>query len=234
MLMGVVSGLMLQAWWGHRVARMKRKIPKRWPLVPRVVTNTHERLAWIWVKAAFFDHAVMVKMPVTRFTLPRNQEQAQHWYQLLSNAYCTFTVVDGSGRVVGCIDVANPQRNSKRSQILKQSLLEQCGIGYRVIDADQPPEAQEIRIEFMGDMALQARASHKRTDSQVDVVSHQLRASLHRQRRTRHSDTAPLSEDSRLQSEFPSDHTDVDSHILHSWQGNSFLSPLDSRKAELN
>ena len=233
---GIGLGLLLCGWWGRRVARVKRRIPKRWPLLPRTVANSQERIAWIWMNRTFFDHSVMIKMPVTRFTIPKSPEQAQHWYQLLSNAYCTFTVVDGFGRVIGCVDLASPIRNNKRSQILKQSLLEQCGIGYVVVDSNHLPDAEEIRFEFMGETASQHRANVRRTAPAVDAASHQLRASLQRQRRTRHSDSdaAPLSIDAAEQSDFPSDFRGGDSHILHSWHGNSFLSPLDSRKADLN
>ena len=231
---GVTAGFLLHGWWARRLARMKRRIPKRWPLLPRAVTNSQERLAWLWMDRIFFDHFVMIKMPVTRFTLPRSQEQGQHWYQLLSNAYCTFTIVDALGRVVGCVDVASPLRNFKRSYILKQCLLAQCGIGYVVIDTRQLPDASEIRAEFLGEQASQHRAENARSAREINDASEQLRASLKRQRKTRHSDMAPLSEHHSGQSEFASDLQGGDSHILHSWQGNSFLSPLDSRKAGLD
>lgn len=231
---GAAAGFLLHAWWTRRVARMKRRIPKRWPLVARPVVSSQERLAWLWLTRTFFDHSVMIKMPVTRFTLPRTPEQGQHWYQLLSNAYCTFTVVDALGRVVGCVDVASPLRNFKRSQILKQSLLDQCGIGYVVIDTSHLPDAAEVRTEFLGERASQQRANNARNAREVSDASKQLRASLKRQRKTRNSDMAPLSEPNSRQSEFSSDLQGSDSHILHSWQGNSFLSPLDSRKAGLD
>lgn len=234
MTIGVPSGILLHVWWTLRVARMKRRIPKHWPLVSRAVTNSQERLAWLWMSRTFFDHSVMIKMPVTRFTLPKSQEQGQQWYQLISNAYCTFTVVDAFGRVVGCVDLTSPLRNLKRSQILKQSLLDQCGIGYVVIDASHFPDATEIRAEFLGERASQHRANNARSAREVNVASEQLRASLKRQRKTRHSDVAPLSDHNAGQSEFSSDLHGSDSHILHSWQGNSFLSPLDSRRAALD
>ena len=231
---GTAAGFLLHAWWTRRVARMKRRIPKRWPLVARPVLSSQERLAWLWLTRAFFDHSVMIKMPVTRFTLPRTQEQGQHWYQLLSNAYCTFTVVDALGRVVGCVDVASPMRNSKRSQILKQSLLDHCGIGYVVIDTSYLPDAAEIRAEFLGERASQQRANNAKDAREVGAASEQLRASLQRQRETRRSDFSPLSRDSAGHSELKSALQGSDRHIPHSWRGNSFLFPLDSRKAELN
>lgn len=232
-IVGLAGGFLLHAWWTRRVARMKRRIPKHWPLVPRSVVNSQERLAWLWMSRTFFDHSVMIKMPVTRFTLPRTLKQGQHWYHLLSNAYCTFTVVDAFGRVVGCVDVSSPLRNFKRSQILKQSLLDQCGIGYVVLDTSHLPDAVEVRTGFLGERASQHRANNARGAREVNVASEQLRASLKRQRKTRHSDMAPLSGRAG-ESEFSSDLHGSDSRILHSWHGNSFLSPLDSRKAGLD
>ena len=231
---GACAGFLLNLWWRRRTARARLRIPRHWPLVSRTVTNSQERLAWLWICRAFFDHSVMIKMPVTRFTLPKSKEQGQHWYHLLSSAYCTFTIVDALGHVVGCVDVSDPLRNAKRSRILKQSLLDQCGIGYVVIDSSQLPDAAEIRAEFLGERASQHRANSAKNAREVNAVSEQLRASLKRQRKTRHSDMAPLSEHSTGPSEFPSQLQGSDSYILHSWQSNSFLSPLDSRKADLN
>jgi hypothetical protein len=233
-LLGAGVGVWGHQAWMKRVARLKRRVPQRWPLVPRAVANTQERVAWLWMTRAFFDHAVMIKMPITRFTLPQTLEQGHQWYQLLSNAYCTFTVVDAGGRVIGCVDVASPLTNSKKSQILKQSLLDQCGIGYIVVDPTFLPETAEVRAEFLGVQAERHRAEHANGRAAVSAASDQLRASLHKQRQTRPSDRAPLSAESPSISKLPSELTTDDSHILHSWQNNSFLMPLDSRKAGLN
>ena len=56
------------------------------------MANSQERKVWRWLVRVFFDHHVMVKIPVTRFTMPRAKENSEHWYQMLSGVYCTFTV----------------------------------------------------------------------------------------------------------------------------------------------
>lgn len=234
LVIGTASGFSWHAWQSRRETIRRKRIPRLWPLIPRLVINSQERMAWRWLTRVFFDHSVMIKMPVTRFTLPKTQEQGQHWYQLLTNAYSTFTLVNLEGQVVGCIDVANPLRNSKRSQILKHSLLAQCGIGYVVINSPDFPDASEIRAKFFGEIASQQRADFAKNEYKVSAASDQLRASLKRQRTTRNSDLAPLAADSSGISEYASDLNEADSHILHSWQGNSFLSPLDSRKGGLS
>lgn len=155
------------------------------------MVNSQERLAWLWISRTFFAHFMMIKMPVTRFSLLRTQEQDQQRCQLPSNARYTFTIVDAFGRVVRCVDVAGPLRNVKRSQILKQYSLDQCGIGYVVIDTSHRPDATEIRSEFLGERASQHRADNARSAREVNVASEQLRSSLKRQRKTRHSDMPP-------------------------------------------
>lgn len=233
-MLGAGVGVWGQSVWLKRVARLTRRVPKRWPLVPRTVANTQERVAWRWMTHAFFDHSVMLKMPITRFTLPRSLEQGNRWYQLLSNAYCTFTVIDTSGRVIGCVDVASPLTNSKKNRILKQSLLDQCGISYIVVDPSFLPDAAEIRAEFLGVQAERQRAEHANDRAAVSAASDQLRASLHKQRQTRPSDHAPLSTDSALMSTLPAELASDDSHVPHGWQNNSFLMPVDSRRAGFN
>lgn len=51
----------------------------------------------------------MVKLPVTRFTMPQVREESQHWFQMLSGVYCTFTVCNVEGQVIGCVDVPGPR-----------------------------------------------------------------------------------------------------------------------------
>jgi hypothetical protein len=83
--------------------------PARWPLNPRVIVNSEERRVWRWLCRAFVDHHIMVKIPVTRFTMPRSPDNSVHWFNLLNGAYCTFTVCTPEGRAVGCVDVPGPK-----------------------------------------------------------------------------------------------------------------------------
>jgi Protein of unknown function (DUF2726) len=234
MLIGALLGIVIYSWLLRRAAREHRRIPKRWPLCARLVASSEERKVWRWLAGAFYDYSVMIKMPVTRFTLPRTKEQGAHWYEILSSVYCTFTVVGVDGQVVGCVDVPNVRRIARRNQILKETLLNQCGIAYLVIESTRLPSLQDIRSEFLGEMASMTR-EHERDEAAIRAASTSLRASLMHQRLTRASDMAPLApsraktpgtRDSGNQSALPS-------QFPSNWSENSFLMPLDSRKAEL-
>ena len=149
MLVGVALGAFLSAWQARRAERARRRIPARWPLNPRVIVNSEERRVWRWLCRAFVDHHIMVKMPVTRFTMPRSPDNSVHWFNLLNGAYCTFTVCTPEGRAVGCVDVPGPKGLSRRNQQLKHSLLTQCGIAYWLIRSNDLPTLTEIRLEFL-------------------------------------------------------------------------------------
>lgn len=232
-IFGTSAGFLIHSWWMNRLARLQRTVPSKWPLIPRPVTSSLERAAWGWMTRAFYDHAVMIKMPVTRFTLPQTKEQGLHWYKLLSGAYCTFTVVAGDGRVLGCVDVVAPLTKSKKSQILKESLLNQCGIGYVVVDATNLPDTAEIRAEFLGANAAMQRARSAANVAAVAAASHQLRSSLNRQRKTRRDDRRSAEVSRFPEESYSSEFITVNSGLPSTWQSNSFLTPLDSRKAPL-
>ena len=233
MALAVAIALLVAEQRARKATRLKRKIPLRWPLSPRTIANTRERIVWVWMCQTFDDHAVMVKMPVTRFMFPTTPEQGQTWYQLLTNAYCTFTVVDAGGRVIGCVDVTDPSTYDKRSQNLKRSLLSTCGIGYAVVDSTFLPEGAKIRAEFIGAQDQHRRSSATRRTAAATEASDQLRSSLHKQRQTRTTGPAPLSSDADSESELPSHLSTGSGQLGYSWQKNSFLMPIDSRKIDL-
>lgn len=234
MLVGALLGIVTYSWLLRRAARERRRIPKRWPLSARLVASSEERKVWRWLAGAFYDHSVMIKMPVTRFTLPRTKEQGAHWYEILSSVYCTFTVVGVDGRVIGCVDVPNVRRIARRNQILKETLLNQCGIAYLVIESSRLPSLQDIRSEFLGEIASMTR-EHDRDEAAIRAASTSLRASLMHQRLTRTSDMAPLNTSNSTTSR-PRDSGSpgvMPSRFPSNWGENSFIMPLDSRKAEL-
>jgi hypothetical protein len=235
---GMLAGALLCLAWARRADRMRRRIPRRWPLSSRVLANTEERKVWRWLCEAFSDHHIMLKMPVTRFTLPRNQEQGTHWYQLLSGVYCTLTVCAADGRVLGCVDVPGSKPVSRRNRQLKQTLLPQCGMAYWVIDSSKLPTRAEIRTAFLGDEGA-PKQSHELDETIITAARMKLRASLDSQRQGRPSDVAALS----FLNEGPLDEgadSDLGSDSQYSnfgsglHQGNSFIAPLDSRNADLS
>jgi Protein of unknown function (DUF2726) len=228
---GLLAGALLASWLIKRSARAKRRIPKRWPLSARLVANTDERKVWRWLSGAFFEHSVMIKMPVTRFLLPRTQEHGLHWYELLSGVYCTFTIVTSEGRAIGCVDVQSRLRRSRSNHKLKETLLHQCGVGYLVVESSHLPSLSEIRSEFLGEMASMTREA-ERDEAAIRLASSNLRASLMQQRNTRVSDRVPLSADSTYGGDRSSRRSEH-SQYASAWHDNSFIMPMDSRKGDL-
>ncbi len=236
-LVGLLGGLPLGAAYNRRVqkraADARRRIPRRWPLALRVIANSEERKVWHWLLTTFFDHAIMIKIPVTRFLLSTSPDHRMNCYELLSCVYCTFTVVSLSGQVVGCIDLAAGSRRNTTSQRVKRTLFDQCNIPYLALDPADLPSLEAVRSRFLGTLDL-GKADRSAHEAAIRRASEELRSSLARKRKTR-SDFASLSPDgaddsssgcgqgSREGSQF----------VGSRWNENSFLLPLDSRTATL-
>jgi hypothetical protein len=212
-LVGLFAGILGTRWWTHRAAKARRRIPKHWPLEPRAMANSEERNVWRWLARGFFDHHVMIKVPVTRFTLPRAKENSAHWYQLLSGVYCTFTVCGDDGQVVGCVDVPGVKGLSRGNIQLKLTLLSQCGIAYWVVKPDSLPTLEEIREEFLGSHAAVPNRKYME-DAAITAARQKLRAAVDRQRLNRQGGDS-LTPTSGWQ------------------QPDSFVTPLDSRRSKL-
>jgi hypothetical protein len=153
------AGALLYVWWMGESARKRRAIPQQWPLSARALANSEERKVWRWLAHSFSDHHVMIKVPVTSFTLPSAREQSLHWYEVLSGVYCTLTVCRSDGQVIGCVDVLGERGLPRSHRHLKQSLLSQCGIAYCVLAPEGLPTTHKIRADFLGDVVAKATAS---------------------------------------------------------------------------
>lgn len=223
--------LALGAWghhvWAQRSAKRRRRIPKHWPLTARPLANTEETRVWHWLARTFYDHHVMVKLPVTRFTLPRDPDQGKAWYTLLGSVYCTFTICRSDGRVIGCVDVPGRGGISRTVRQIKHSLLTQCGLPYWIVRADSLPTVAEIRGEFLGETPLAQSMREREMEERAMAAQNNLRTAIDRQRKNRQSDFTPLST-------WPPSTVEPRSDFHSNWGGeNSFLQPLDSRKGEL-
>jgi len=106
---GMATGAACHHGWLARAARKKRRIPAQWHLQARPLLLGSEQEVWHWLQRAFFDHHVLVKVPVIRFVSPRNEAEGQRSFELLKSVYCTFTVCAADGTVIGCLDVPGPQ-----------------------------------------------------------------------------------------------------------------------------
>ena len=215
--------------WAARVEKGRRRIPKHWPLTPRAIVNSEEVRVWHWLSRAFYDHQIMIKLPVTRFTVPRDMEKGMVWYRLLNGVYCTFTVCTAEGRVIGCIDVPGKSAMPRSTRLLKHSLLTQCELPYWVVRSGSLPTVSEIRAEFLGETPTAQTMREREIEERALIAAQSnLRSALNRQRSHRTADFSPLSN-------WPSSTTGDSSmqSVGSQWQDNSFLVPLDSRKGDL-
>lgn len=225
--LGIGVGIGVFFWWNKAATRKRRRIPKEWPLKVRPLVNGNERQVWIWLAKIMFDQQILVKLPVTRFTAPAANEDAAHWYQLLNGVYCTFTVCNMDGRVIGCVDVQGPKGISMSNQTLKHSLLTQCGIRYWVVAPSNLPHLTQIRTAFLGDQAVKANNERDHLETRFKDVRENLQAAVTRQRHSKTSSFAQLDSAMGNAPEF------LESRIASGWEQNSFVTPLDSRSADL-
>lgn len=166
---GVLAGALLNAWWLRRKASAKLRFPAKWPLGARGLVTSDEHEVWKWLRNTFHDHAVMVKTPVLRFTIPLDKEkdkkkgkaESERWLELLDGVYTTFTICTMDGKVVGCVDVPGKRGMSKVHHELKETLLSDCGIGYTVVHGTRLPTGNAMRVAFLGEIPAElAKEEH--------------------------------------------------------------------------
>lgn len=215
-------GLLVEFWWVR--ARARRGIPRDLALTSRRMANSREWQAWRWLLGVFPDQHIMIKLPVTRFTLPRIGVNSRHVYELLSGVYCTFTVCAPDGRVVGCIDVPGPKGFPEANRQLKLMLLSQCGIAYWVIRNGKLPDPAELRADLLGELP-QHSAGREKTRAELDAAKQKLRAAVDQRRHQREARRMAGCEgpDST-----PSESPHGSAFAPGQWQQpNSFLAPLE-------
>jgi hypothetical protein len=225
-VIGLAAGAAALYWRTRDLEKKKRRIPREWPLKTRPLVNSAERRVWLWLAKVMFDQQILIKMPVTRFTSPANTDDAENWYQLLNGVYCTFTLCNMDGKVIGCVDVPGRKGLSMTNQTLKHGLLAHCGLPYWVVDPSNLPHLTQIRTAFLGEQAVKGE-QRVHLASQVKDVAVHLQAVVNRQREGKSSNFT------RLEAEL-ADETIIDeSQLPEGWEQNSFVTPLDSRSAAL-
>lgn len=154
-VVGIALGALLYRGWMRRHAGRKLRLPERWLLDARGLVTSEEMAVWKWLRKAFSDHVVMVKVPVMRFTVPstrgRPENKEQHWHELLNGVYCTFTVSNMEGKVVGCVDVPGKRGLTRAQREMKEDLLAACGIGYTTVHSVSLPSGNAMRAAFLGE-----------------------------------------------------------------------------------
>lgn len=226
-VLGLALGGGVVYWLRRSKTPDRKRIPKVWPLTVRALVNNREKQVWLWLTKVMFDHQILIKLPITRFTSPAQQADAAHWYHLLNGVYCTFTLCNMEGEVIGCIDVPGPKGLSLSNQTLKHNLLSQCGIHYTVVDPANLPHLIQIRTAFLGEQAARGNANGE-LESRFKNVSQHLYAIVDRKRNTKNQSVA------QLDASMPNSSGYAESMLESSgWEQNSFVTPLDSRAAKL-
>jgi len=227
---GLALGLLLAAaalgvlwWWSRRAAagrRKARRAPQPVAVQPRPMLGRAELPIWLWLRQVFPDHAIMVKLPLTRFSMPRDAAAAEGLFAMLGGVYCTFTLCDNQGRAVGCVDVMGERKLSRGNRQLKQTLLSQCHVGYWVMTANALPEPWAIRAEFLGHGAdADAHPPETTAPDKLQTARHSLVETLDRRRSDRSSQMGSLE-------------SGADSQNFTAWgQPDSFPVPLDDRRS---
>lgn len=227
LLVGGGLGAAVVYWYLQTKARKPRRIPKQWPIRVRSLVSSNERRVWSWLTKVMFDQHILIKLPVTRFTAPRPNEDSAHWYRLLNGIYCTFTVCNLDGVVIGCVDAPGSQGLSISNQTLKHSLLTQLGIRYWVLTSSKLPHPDELRAAMLGEQAVKG-PQRDQLNAQFQDVRENLQAAVTRRR---HGKSERVE---RLESEIGNAPEFLSSRIASGWEQNSFAMPLDSRSAPLD
>lgn len=154
--------------WARRMALNQRRIPEQWQLRARPLFTSVERTVWHWLKRVFFDHQVLLKVPVIRFLLPHSATRGQHSHELLKGVYCSFTICASDGTVIGCVDIPGSNGLKASNRDLKKKLFDECGIAYAVLSARQLPTLEALRAAFLGEMGLAHQPGYEfATSSQI-------------------------------------------------------------------
>jgi hypothetical protein len=109
--------LLTDRWRTRAAETMNRQ--SQWPIAARELVTPEEHAVWRWLRAAFADQFVMLKVPVVRYTTPTTRGEGKLLHQRLNGIYCTFTVCGADGTVIGCIDVGAPGDGDKTHGYLR-------------------------------------------------------------------------------------------------------------------
>lgn len=153
-VVGVAFGAVLYRNLEARAAKRKRRVPAQWQLQARPLFTEVEHTVWHWLKSAFHEHYVLVKIPVIRFLSPRSIAEGEYAHELLKGVYCSFTVCAFDGTVIGCIDVPGSSGLKASKRDMKQKLFAGCGIAYAVVSAAALPARDVVRDAFLGEFEL--------------------------------------------------------------------------------
>lgn len=143
-LAAALFGAGAAAWWLRR-GSAPPPLPREWHLTLRPVFTSQERHLYRQLTQLFPQHAILAKLPLTRFTQPSEPARVQYWHDLIAGLHVTFAVCSPGGRVLAALDVEGPRGGSRRASAIKTAVLRTCRVRYLCFMVDDLPSLDEVR-----------------------------------------------------------------------------------------
>jgi hypothetical protein len=138
-------------WHGQALRSRRRRWPSRWNLNARPLFNVHERALYRELRATLPTHVILAKVSLLRFCQSGNTEDARTWYDRLQALHVSILVCTPNGVVISAIDIEpNPGKAIKRSQRLKEGVLEACRVRYLRCRPGQWPQGALLQAWALG------------------------------------------------------------------------------------
>ena len=120
-------------------------LPTEWALSPRPVFSSDEKRLYRQLREALPQHVVLAKLPLVRFCQPLDPRRVRYWYDLMAGSHVAFAICSASGRVLAVVDIETERSSSRRTQIIKRSVLEACRVRYLRCKPDDLPSVAELQ-----------------------------------------------------------------------------------------
>lgn len=121
-------------------------LPTEWTLTSRPVFSAEERRIYRQLREALPHHILLSKLPLVRFCQPTDPQEVRYWYQLLGTIHVAFAICSTNGRVLAAIDLDSSRTPSRRSQLIKQSVLAACRVRYLRCSLEHLPSIPELQL----------------------------------------------------------------------------------------
>lgn len=132
LLFALAAGIFLgRAWQQYATRSARRRWPTRWNLNARPLFSVHERALYRELRNALPNHVVLAKVSLLRFCQTAEAHDAKAWYERLQALHVSMAVCTPNGVVVSVIDIeSNPGKAARKSQKLKEAVLDACRVRY--------------------------------------------------------------------------------------------------------
>jgi hypothetical protein len=159
-LCALAGGILLGSAWRQYITKAaKRGWPARWNLSARPLFNVHERALFRELRSALPNHVVLAKVSLLRFCQSTDTGDAKAWYDRLQALHVSLAVCTPNGVVISAIDIEHkPGKALRRSQKLKEAVLEACRVRYVRCLPGQWPHANLLASWALGPAGSAAAA----------------------------------------------------------------------------